>query len=56
MMVKFGKLVPTEHQACYTHGMHLVVQEVRYMKPSQKIQLNTIEESSDESESDLQVS
>ncbi|XP_065652685.1 uncharacterized protein LOC136079950 [Hydra vulgaris] len=63
MMVKFGKLVPTEHQTCYTHGMHLPVQEVLYEKPSQQIQQNSFEEtsdddevSSDESESDTEVS
>ena len=50
MMVKFGKLVPTEHQTCHTHGMHLAVQEVLYEKPSQKIQHNTFEETSDEDE------
>ena len=32
MMVKFGKIVPTEHQTCYTHGVHLAVQEVLYEK------------------------
>ena len=48
MMVKFGKLVPTEHYTCYSHGMHLVVQEVLYQNPSQKIQENKIEEACDE--------
>ncbi|XP_065659760.1 uncharacterized protein LOC136083825 [Hydra vulgaris] len=63
MMVKFGKLVSTEHQTCYTHGMHLAVQEVLYEKPSEQIQQNSFEEtsdddevSSDESESDTEVS
>ncbi|XP_065665757.1 uncharacterized protein LOC136087194 [Hydra vulgaris] len=63
MMVKFGKVVPTEHQTCYTHGMHLAVQEVLYEKPSQQIQQNSFEDSSDddevssdESESDTEVS
>ena len=48
MMGKFRKLVPTEHQTCCTHEMHLVIQEVLYEKPSQKIKDTTFEETSDE--------
>ena len=54
MMVKFGKLVPTKHQTCFTHGMHLTVQEVLYEKPSQKIHHNTFEETSEEDESSFE--
>ncbi len=32
VMVKFGKIISTEHQTCYTHGVHLAVQEVLYEK------------------------
>ena len=48
MMVKFGKIVPTEHQTCYTHGIHLAVQEVLY----EKNQSNNLDEEKVESDND----
>ena len=49
MMVKFGKIVPTEHQTCYTHGVHLAVQEVLYEK-NQSNNLEKVESDNDEEE------
>ena len=48
MMVKFGKIVPTEHQTCYTHGVHPAVQEVLY----EKNQSNNLDEEKVESDDD----
>ena len=48
MMVKFGKIVPTEHQTCYTQGVHLAVQEVLY----EKNQSNNLDEEKVESDND----
>ena len=48
MMVKFGKIVPTEHQTCYTHRVHLAVQEVLY----EKNQSNNLDEEKVESDND----
>ena len=48
MMVKFGKIVPTEHQTCHTHGVHLAVQEVLY----EKNQSNNLDEEKVESDND----
>ena len=48
MMVKFGKIVPTKHQTCYTHRVHLAVQEVLYAKN----QSNNLDEEKVESDND----
>ena len=48
MMVKFEKIVSTEHQTCYTHGVHLAVQEVLY----EKNQSNSLDEEKVESDND----
>jgi hypothetical protein len=43
-MVKFGKLIPTEHQTCYSHAIHLAVQEVMYENPSKHQNISSDEE------------
>ena len=48
MMVKFGKIVPTEYQTYYTHGVHLAVQEVLY----ENNQSNNLDEEKVESDND----
>ena len=48
MMVKFGKIVPTKHQTCYTHRVHLAIQEVLY----EKNQSNNLDEEKVESDND----
>ena len=51
MMVKFGKIVPTKHQTCYTHGVHLAVQEVLYEKnQSNNLDKEKVESDNDEEE------
>ena len=53
MMVKFGKIVPTEHQTCYTHGVHLAIQEVSYKKnQSNNLDEEKVESDNDEEDSD----
>ena len=32
VMVKFGKLIPSYHQLCYNHGIHLSILDVLYKK------------------------
>ena len=44
VMVKFGKLIPTEHQTCYSHAIHLAVQEVMYENPSKHQNISSDEE------------
>ena len=34
VMVKFGKLINSEHQLCYAHGIHLAICDVLYQKIS----------------------
>ena len=33
-MVKFGKLIPTEHQTCYLHEIHLADQKMFCIRKS----------------------
>ncbi|XP_065656025.1 uncharacterized protein LOC136081795 [Hydra vulgaris] len=48
MMVRFGKIVSTKHQTCYTHEVHLAIQEVLYKKN----QSNNLDEEKVESDND----
>jgi hypothetical protein len=48
VMVKFGKLIPTEHQTCYAHAIHLAVQDVVYEKPAKSQSTSSDEENNSE--------
>ena len=53
VMVKFGKLIPSYHQLCYNHGVHLAILDVLYKKPVEYLpQIDSYLSSSDSELSD----
>ena len=52
VMVKFGKLIDSEHQLCYAHGVHLAVTDILYRKCHEITHVDATSEEDEEDDSD----
>lgn len=55
VMVKFGKLAPTQYQGCYAHALHLAVGDVLYKKTAGTGEVELEQESDTEDDEDDQT-